>query len=166
MSLSTRDAARLGLLVAVATTLQIAENFLPRPVPWLRLGLANAVTLLVLVRLGARAALTLTGIRVLLGGLLVGTFGGPGFLLSFTGGFAATLAMAVAFRAMPPFSMLGVSVFGSAAHVAAQLGTLGLIAGLGPAVFAWGPLFMACAVPVGLVTGALAFLLHRRLPAW
>src|SRR4030095_9788496 len=70
-ALSARSAARFGLLIALAVTLQIAESLIPRPIPWLRLGLANAVTLLVLVRAGFRAALAVTAIRIVLSGLLL-----------------------------------------------------------------------------------------------
>ena len=66
MSLGTRDIARLGLLVAVAATLQVAEGLIPKPVPWLRLGLANGLTLLVLGREGLGRALAVAVTRVLL----------------------------------------------------------------------------------------------------
>jgi heptaprenyl diphosphate synthase len=166
MSLPTRTAARLGLLVAVAVTLQIAESMIPRPLPWLRLGLANAVALLVLVRAGLRSALVVTSIRVVLSGLLLGTFGGPAFLLSAAGGLAATLAMAGALRAVPPLSLLGVSVVGSSAHVGGQLATLGPLLGIGAQAAVLSPLLLVTAVPVGLVTGALVVAVHRRIPPW
>lgn len=166
MSLSTRSAARLGLLVAVAITLQIAEGQIPRPVPWLRLGLANAVTLLILVRAGLRPALAVTAIRVVLSGLLLGTFGGPAFWLSASGGIAAALVMSLALRAAPPLSLLGVSVAGSAAHVVAQLGTISFLLGLGSSAVVLAPILLATAVPLGLVTGALVLAVHRRIGPW
>lgn len=166
MSLSTRSAARLGLLVAVAVTLQIAESLIPRPIPWLRIGLANAVALLVLVRAGVRPALGVTTIRVVLAGLLLGTFGGPAFVLSLAGGLAATLAMAAALRFAPPLSLLGVSVVGSSAHVTGQLAALGPMLGMGPSAATLSPFLLVTAVPVGLVTGALVVAVHRRIPPW
>jgi heptaprenyl diphosphate synthase len=166
MSLPTRTAARLGLLVAVAVTLQIAESMIPRPIPWLRIGLANAVALLVLVRSGLRPALAVTSIRIVLSGLLLGTFGGPAFVLSAAGGLAATCAMALALRAAPPLSLLGVSVVGSSAHVTGQLAALAPLLGLGPQAAVLSPVLLATAVPVGLVTGALVDAVHRRIPPW
>jgi heptaprenyl diphosphate synthase len=159
--------ARLALLVAVATTLQIAESLIPKPLPWLRLGLANGVTLLAIARLGPRAALALTAVRVFLGALLLGTLGGPAFFLSASGGFAATLVMAGMHRLFAPrVSLLGVSVAGSAAHVAAQLATLGALTGAGAAILALAPVLAASAVPLGLVTGAVVLAAHRRLAPW
>lgn len=165
--MTARTVARLALLVAVATTLQIAESLIPKPLPWLRLGLANGVTLLALARLGWRAAFALTAIRVFLGALLLGTLGGPSFFLSASGGLAAAAVMTLVHRAFAPrVSLLGVSVAGSAAHVGAQLATLGALTGAGAAILALAPLLAATAVPLGLVTGAVVLVAHRRLAPW
>jgi len=39
----------ISALIAIASVLQIAESLFPHPVPWLRLGLANMITLASLV---------------------------------------------------------------------------------------------------------------------
>ncbi len=167
MNLTPRMAARLGLLVAVAATLQIAESLVPKPLPWLRLGLANAVALFVLVRVGFSAALAVALLRVFLSGLLLGTLGSPPFLLSAAGGILACLAMAVALRAAsPPLSLLGVSVVGAAAHGAGQLAVLGALVGGGGAILALAPVLLASAVPLGLLTGALVLAVHHRVGSW
>jgi heptaprenyl diphosphate synthase len=165
--MSARTAARLGILVAIAATLQIAESLVPKPLPWLRLGLANGVTLLAIARLGAAPAFGVAAARVLLGGLVLGTLGSPPFVLSAAGSAAAALVMAAAWRAAaPPLSLLGVSVLGSAAHVAGQLAALGALFGLGRGVLALAPALAITAVPLGLVTGAVILAVHRRLPPW
>ncbi|MCA9752384.1 MAG: Gx transporter family protein [bacterium] len=164
--MTTRTIARVALLVAVATTLAIAESLIPKPLPWLRLGLANAVALLALVRLGARAALAVTAVRVLLAGLLLGTLGGPTFALAVAGGAAALVAMVLAARAVPPLSWLGVSVIGSAAHVLGQLAAIGALFGAGRSVLTLAPWLLATAVPLGVVTGAIVVAVDRRLEAW
>ena len=167
MSGPARTTARLAILVAVATTLQIAESLIPKPLPWLRLGLANAVGLLALVRLGTAPGLAVTVARVLLGGLLLGTLGGPSFLLSASGGLSAILVMALALRALsPPLSLLGVSVLGSSAHVVGQLAALALLLDLGAATATLAPVLLVTAVPLGLVTGVVILAVHRRLPSW
>lgn len=165
--MTARIVARLAVLIAVAATLQIAEGLIPKPLPWLRLGLANGVTLLVIVRLGAGAALGVAVARVVMGGLVLGTFGGPAFVLSAAGSAAAWLVMAASWRRLaPPLSLLGVSVLGSAAHVAGQLVALGAVLGVGRGVLALAPVLAATAVPLGLVTGAVILAVHRRLPPW
>jgi heptaprenyl diphosphate synthase len=165
--MSARSVARLAILVAVATVLQIAESSIPKPLPWLRLGLANGVTLLAIVRIGARGALVVTVTRVLLGGLAFGSLGGPSFLLSAAGSAAAWAVMASAWRIFaPPLSVLGVSVLGAAAHVAGQLAALAFAFELGRGVLALAPWLTATAVPLGLITGAVIRAVHARLPPW
>ncbi len=167
MTLDARGISRLAALTAVAIVLQIAESLIPKPLPWLRLGLANAAALLALVRLGPGAAFALTFFRVILGGLLLGTFGGPAFLLSAAGSTAAILVMAAAERvARPPLSLLGVSVLGSASHVAGQLAAMGVLFGVGGGIFSLAPALALTAVPLGLVTGGVVLAVHRRLEEW
>lgn len=165
--MSAAALARLAVLVAIAATLQVAESLVPKPLPWLRLGLANGVTLLVIVRSGAAPAALVAGVRVVLGGLLLGTFGSPPFLLSAAGAAAAWLVMTAAWRVgAPPLTILGVSVLGSVAHGAAQLGALAVLFGLGRGALGLLPALTVTAVPLGLVTGAVILGVHRRLPAW
>lgn len=167
MSLSARTAARLAIFVAVATVLQVAEALVPKPVPWLRLGLANAVTLLVLLRSGAAAAAGVTLVRLLLGGLALGTLGSPAFVLSVAGATAAFAVMAPGTRlAMPPLSPLGVSVLGASAHVGGQLLAFAVLFDVGRAALVLAPVLVSTAVPLGLVSGAVVLAVHRRLPAW
>jgi heptaprenyl diphosphate synthase len=167
VSLSAQVAARLAIFVAVATVLQVAESMVPKPMPWLRLGLANAVTLLVLVRSGVLASAAVTVVRLLLGGLVLGTLASPPFLLSAAGALSALVVMGAAARlAMPPLSCLGVSVLGAATHVAGQLMAFSVLFDLGSAALVLAPLLVATAVPLGLVSGTVVLAVHRRLPAW
>ena len=164
---TARTLARLAILTAVAATLQIAESLAPRPLPWVRLGFANAVALLAMIRLGFRAGLTVTVARLLLGGLVLGTLGGPAFLLSAAGGTLAFFTMAIALRRfVPPLSVLGVSVLGSFAHVLGQLAALSTLLDTGRSIFTLTPLLCVTAVPVGLATGVLVLALDRRLASW
>jgi heptaprenyl diphosphate synthase len=164
---SLQRLSRIALLVAVATTLQIAENLIPKPLPWLRLGLANGVTLLAIVRLGFGTSLAITVVRIVLGGLLLGTIGGPTFVLSAAGGCLAALVMGLAAKSLGRWlSLLGISVLGSVAHVVGQLAALGLLLGAGAGPMTFLPVFILGAVPMGIVTGAVILAVHRRLPSW
>ncbi|NNE44036.1 MAG: heptaprenyl diphosphate synthase, partial [Gemmatimonadetes bacterium] len=112
------------------------------------------------------AALGVAVARVALGGLVLGTLGSPPFWLSAAGALTAWLVMVPAARAAPPLSLIGVSVLGSAAHVAGQLGAFGGLFGLGWAAFRLSPALAVTAVPLGIVTGAVILAVHRRLPSW
>ena len=57
---------KIALLVSLACVLQIAETFIPHPIPGLRLGLANMLTLTAMVILGFGYALQIAILRTLL----------------------------------------------------------------------------------------------------
>lgn len=117
-----QDKYRIAVLSAYALALHGFEGLLPTPVPWLRLGLANIITLTTLLLYGFRAAMMVTLIRVMLGSLFTGTFLGPAFFLSLGGGLAGTLAMGLIYAAAPGlFSALGLSIIGALFHNIAQL---------------------------------------------
>ena len=56
----------LALIVALGVVLHRLEALIPLPSPWVKLGLANVMTLVTLVFLGFRDALTVTILRVIL----------------------------------------------------------------------------------------------------
>jgi heptaprenyl diphosphate synthase len=89
----TVEDRRIAALAAVAIALQVLEAGIPSPIPGVKPGLANIVTLVALLMLGWRAALALTLVRVCAASLLLGTFLSPAFWLSLMGGIAALLVL-------------------------------------------------------------------------
>ena len=75
---------KIALLISISCVLQISESFIPHPIPGLRLGLANMLTLVALVTLGFRAALEIAVLRTVLSAFIMGTFMSPTFVLSFS----------------------------------------------------------------------------------
>ena len=107
----------MALMVALGVILHRLEALLPLPTPWVKLGLANLMTLMALVYLGTKEAFIVTLLRVILGSILGGTFLGPTFFLSLVGGLAGTAIMCgVYYRGRGPFSLVGVSVCGAYTH--------------------------------------------------
>ena len=113
---------RCAVLTALALALSVAEGLVPLtiliPLPGLRLGLANLVTVYALCRLSGREALLILLARCLLGSLLGGNLMALAF--SLTGGLLALGVMALLLR-LPALSLFGVSVAGAAAHNAGQI---------------------------------------------
>ena len=91
----TKRMVFLALLVAVAAVVHIVESWLPVPVPvpGVKLGLANIISLLTIIMLGWRDAVYVTVARVLLGSLFGGSLFGPAFVMSLGGGLASILIM-------------------------------------------------------------------------
>ena len=83
----------MALMVAMGVILHRLEAMLPLPTPWIKLGLANLMTLMALIYLGTQEAFIVTLVRVILGSILGGTFLGPTFFLSLAGGVASTTIM-------------------------------------------------------------------------
>ena len=116
------ETLHIALLSAYAVGLHSIEALIPTPVPWLRLGLANIITLTTLYLYGLRAGMIVTLTRVVIRSLLAGTFLGPAFVMSLGGGVASTLVMwllKVIFRRL--FSPVSVSIFGALTHNIVQL---------------------------------------------
>lgn len=129
--------ARENRLIAGYAALALAVHFVeagfPSPLPGIKPGLANVVTLIALQRHGLRIAAWVSLLRVLAGSLLNGSLLGPTFWLSASG---ATAALAVLALSVPynrwaghrrrddapdwRVSVLGLSVLAAQAHVAAQ----------------------------------------------
>ena len=148
----------LGLLSAAAIVLHVVESWLPvpLPVPGIKLGLANMITLFAVLVWGWRKALQILLIRVILGSLLAGSLAGPAFAMSFGGGLISLAMLQIASRYFsPPLSVVGVSVAGAAVHGTAQI----LIATA--IVQNWNvlwylPYIVLCAIPAGMLTGFAA----------
>jgi len=116
------DKNRIALLASYALALHGLETLIPAPLPWMRPGFSNIITLITLFFYGIKPALTVTLIRILLGSLFLGTFLGPGFFLSLSGGLAGTVSMWMAAALFPRlFSPLGISLIGAYFHNMAQL---------------------------------------------
>jgi len=116
------ETIHIALLSAYAVGLHSIESMIPTPVPWLRLGLANIITLTTLYLYGLRAGMIVTLTRVVIRSLLAGTFLGPAFVMSLGGGVMSTLvmwALKVIFGRL--FSPVSLSIFGALTHNIVQL---------------------------------------------
>jgi heptaprenyl diphosphate synthase len=154
---NTRRASFLGVLVALALALHVLEAQIPAPLPWVRPGFANLMTLVALLSLGWRPALLVTIVRVVVGSLFVGSFLGPGFVLSLAGGLASTAAMSLmASGAWRLWSPLAVSAVGAVAHGGGQLLALRVLHLLPAGDLSWlVPLVLGPSLIAGLCTGLL-----------
>ena len=121
MRFSTKAITTCAVLAALALALSYLESFFPPllPLPGVKLGLANIVTVFALYELGAVPALTILTARCLLGGLFAGTL--SALLFSLLGGFTAMLVMIVLKRCKG-LSIYGVSIGGAAARAFSSQG--------------------------------------------
>ena len=111
-----------AVLIALALALSYTERFIPLqlliPLPGVKLGLANVVTLIALYMLGKKDAFTILLIRCVLGAVFGG--GITGLLFSLAGGLLSMSVMALC-KDASCFSVYGVSILGAAAHNIGQI---------------------------------------------
>lgn len=149
----TKKIALCAVLIALALALSYLERFIPLqlviPLPGIKLGLANIVTVIALYVLGAKYAFAILIPRCILGAVFGG--GLTGLLFSLTGGVLAMGVMALC-RKTRIFSVYGVSILGAAAHNIGQI--IAAMAVLGSVyVASYLPYLLLVAVVTGFATG-------------
>lgn len=154
---ANNDDRRIARYSAVAIALSVAEAAIPLPLPGVKPGLGNIVTLVVLLRYGWRDAAWVALLRVFGASLLLGSFLAPGFFLSLCGALASLSALALAVR-LPRewFGPVTMSLVASLAHIGGQLLLARLWLVPHDGVFLLTPLFALAALVFGLANGLAA----------
>ncbi|MFN4262742.1 MAG: Gx transporter family protein [Thioalkalivibrionaceae bacterium] len=149
-------------LAIVAIALHIIESALPSPIPGVKPGLANIITLLAWQCLGLRAALLITTLRIIVSSLLLGSLFGPGFWLAAAGASAALVALG-ALSAVPDrrLGLIGRSTAMAIAHISAQLALVSAWLLPGTPLWSLWPVLGGAALLTGVTTGLLAARLLR-----
>jgi heptaprenyl diphosphate synthase len=161
---SAKKIALCALLTALALTLSYAESFLPLslliPVPGLKLGLTNIVTLAALYLFGFVPALAITLARCFLGAFYA--FGPMSLWFSLCGAVLALCVMTLLKRCRG-VSIWGVSIAGAAAHNLGQILAASVVM-QSTAVFAYLPVLLCASVVTGAaVAAAVAAPMARQL---
>lgn len=150
--MNTKKIVFLAVMLSIAIVVSIVESMIPLFwVPGAKLGLANIVTLVVLYVYGKKDAFILLVLRILLVGLLRGTFLMPGFFLSVSGGLLAYVMM-ITFMRMKIFSIIGVSVTGSLGHSLGQI-LMAVVLLSTPELIYYFPVIFFISIPTGIFTG-------------
>jgi heptaprenyl diphosphate synthase len=148
---------RIAQLAAAAIALALVDAAIPLPLPGVKPGLSNIVTLIVLARYGWSVAAWVTGLRVIAGGLLLGQFLSPGFFMSLAGALCSLCVLSLAIR-LPArwFGPISWSILGAFAHIGGQLllARLWLIPHNG--LFYLVPVFSSAALAFGIINGLIA----------
>ena len=152
---------RLALLTAIALTIFLVEAQLPAaPIPGVKLGLANIVTVYAVFALGPRDALMVLCARVFLGAVFSGQM--MTLLYSGAGGLLSWLALCLLCRLLDRKQMwLASPVAGMCHNVGQLLAAAGVMRTW--AVLAYLPYLVIAGVVAGLFTGVAAQVLDGRL---
>lgn len=155
----------IAWLTAMALGLHVIESSLPSPIPGIKPGLANIITIVALVLYGFNTAAWISLLRVIAGGLLLGTLFSPTFILSFSGALSSLtiLWLAVSISRGRWFGPLGYSVLAALAHMAGQLGMAYMAFIPNRGLLYLLPVLMTAALTFGILNGIIAAKMLSRL---
>jgi len=154
----------LSLLTAVSLCLFVIESATPPfvPLPGIKLGLANIITLFILFSGGFNtrdAAMSLTA-RILLSAFVTGS--GTALLYSAAGGFCAFSVTALLRKVLKGELITTASVAGAAAHNAGQILAAAAVYG-SSGVLLYLPILIFGGIVSGLLTGIAAAIIIKRI---
>ena len=157
----TKRLALCALYTAIALTIFVLEAQIPPllPVPGIKLGLSNIVTLLALCSLGGKEAFAIVLVRIILGNLATGQV--SAILYALGGGMLSFLTMLFAVRAVKASQLWVVGVLGGLAHNIGQI-CVAVIVTQTVGLFVYLPVLLLCGIVTGALTGLCAQLLQNR----
>jgi heptaprenyl diphosphate synthase len=146
----------IAKLTALAIGLHLLEAVFPSPLPGVKPGIANIVTLFVLYEYGFATAAWVSLLRVFASSLLLGHFLSPTFVLSLSGALFSLGALFLAqFLPKNYYSAISLSIFAAFAHIAGQLIVVWLWLIPQTGVIYLVPVFALAALMFGLVNGII-----------
>lgn len=161
--MNIRKMAVLGLYTTIALTIFMIEAALPAlaPVPGIKLGLSNIVTLFVISRYSAKEALLVLIMRIILASVLAGQ--AVSFLYSLCGGLLCLLVTALAHQILGRKYIYLTSIMGAVAHNIGQILAAFFIMKMS-GIFLYMPYLMISGIITGLFTGLVCHFMDRYIP--
>ena len=148
-----KKTAYLGLFLALALICSYIESLIPFyfGIPGVKLGLTNIVVVMMLYCIGAKEALLVSLLRIVLAGFM---FGNMFSILYSLAGAALSLTVMTFMKKKSGFSILGISVAGGVSHNIGQLIIAGLITMTSGLIY-YAPALLISGVITGLLIGTL-----------
>ncbi len=159
--MKTKKIALLGLLSAIALTIFMVEAQLPAlvPIPGVKLGLSNIITVFAVFFLGSKEGAAVLFVRIFLGAVFAGNF--STILYSAAGGALAILATITLKRILKENQLWVAGCLGAMAHSVGQMGAAILVSRT-PSLAVYLPFMLFCSILTGCFTGLCAQLLVNR----
>ena len=163
--MKTKKLARLGLLTAIALTIFLVEAQIPAPIPLpgVKLGLANIVTVFTVFALSPKEGIAVLTARVFLGAVFAGNF--STIFYSAAGGVCAILTTIFLRKILRSNQLWVAGCFGAIAHSVGQVVMAAVLLGT-PSVAVYLPVMIVISIFTGLFTGLCAQFLVNRGNLW
>jgi heptaprenyl diphosphate synthase len=154
---------QIAQLSAIAIGLSLIESVLPSPMPGVKPGIANIITLYAVYRFNFRTAIWVSILRVFATSLILGQFLSPTFMLSLTGSLLSLLTLYFSIK-LPSrfFSPIGLSVLSSFAHITGQLLLVRLWLIPHASIYYLIPIYSTAALIFGLINGWITYRLLKH----
>lgn len=153
---------KLIYLASLSLMLSSIEYLIPKPVPFLRLGLGNLPILLALTLLNKKDYFLLAFLKAICQGIVGGTLLSPFFILSLAGTLASSLSMYLFHHLLKNrVTLFSISIIGALCSNTVQL----LLASLfiyGKSIFIAAPLLLGIGVVASAILGLLAEALKEK----
>ncbi len=143
----------IAMLLAIAIVLNVLESFTIF-IPGVKLGFANIIILIMLYEFKPAEALMVDILRILMVGLLRGSFLSPTFFMALSGGLTSFIIMFL-FSRIKIFSPVGVSVLGAISHAAGQIFVAIGLLGTNAVVY-YLPFIGLLSILTGILSGIIA----------
>jgi heptaprenyl diphosphate synthase len=154
----------MAFLGAMAISFSIVESMVPKPLPWMRIGLANAITLYAFTVLKPYEVLPVILSRVIATSILLGTLLSVSFFLSLSGALSSFIIMFLLYKHLGRFfSIVGISVAGAVTSNAAQLTLLNLLFINSRISYYFLPFILLFALIGGILSGLFARFLTENI---
>ena len=164
--MKTRKLTAMALLTAIALTIFVVEAQIPAlvPIPGIKLGLSNIITVFAVFTFGSWEAALILAARIFLGAVFAGNF--STILYSAAGGALAILATILLKRLLSMKQLWVAGCIGAIAHSIGQMAVAVLITQT-PGLFIYLPVMIVCSIITGTFTGLCAqFLVNRGDTLW
>ncbi len=160
-----RKLTLLSLFTAIALTIFMVEAQIPAlvPIPGIKMGLANIVTVFVVFAIGSKEAAAVLFARIFLGAVFAGNF--STIFYSAAGGFCAIAVTILLKKILTRKQLFVAGALGAIAHSAGQMAMAIAITGT-PGLLAYLPVMMMVSIVTGSFTGLCAQLLLERGNLW
>ena len=163
--MKTKKITLLAMLSAIALTIFMVEAQIPAlvPIPGIKMGLANIVTVFAVFALGPKEGASVLFVRIFLGAVFAGNF--STILYSAAGGVCA-IGVTIAMRKILKNNQLWVAgCCGAIAHSIGQMAMAIALTGT-PGLIIYLPVMIAVSIITGTFTGLCAQFLVKRGKLW
>ena len=162
-----REEIYLIALVLLGLYLSLVENIIPKPFPWMKIGLSNIAILIALEKFNSKMAIQAILLRVFIQALMLGTLFTPNFIISFSAGLISTLFMIFLYKFRKYLSLVSISCISAFNHNVLQLIVVYFlmfrnISLNSKSIIVFIVVFLFLGVVMGLITGIIATRLNLK----